>query len=100
MRADEGEKIEVRNVNVPGHVTRVDRAKYEAMKAALLVVLPREAPGLTAAEAKAALLPHLDAALFPGGKTSGWWMKTVQLDLEAHGVIARAATKPLRFSRT
>lgn len=97
MPADD--KIEVRNVNVPGHVTRVDRAKYEAMKAAYLAVLPCEAPGMSAAEAKAALLSHLDQGLFPGGRTSGWWMKTVQLDLEAQGVVARVTTKPLWFHR-
>ncbi|MEL6914766.1 MAG: hypothetical protein AAFP13_09705 [Pseudomonadota bacterium] len=99
MPAEAGEKIEVRNVNVPGHVTRVDRAKYDAMKAALLAVLPPTSPGLTAAEAKAALLPHPDAALFPGGKTAGWWMKTVQIDLEAQGSVARGTAKPLRFHR-
>ncbi|MEL6701971.1 MAG: hypothetical protein AAFO58_09890 [Pseudomonadota bacterium] len=93
------DKIEVENVNVPGHVTRVDRAKYEAMKAAYLATLTNEAPGMTVAEAKEALLAVLDADLFPGGKTSGWWMKSVQLDLEAKGVVERSETKPLRFYR-
>ena len=97
MREDE--KIEVENVNVPGHVTRVGRAKYEAMKSAYLSVLPGEAPGITAGDALAALKPALPDDLFPGGKTSGWWMKTVQLDLEAKGVVARSATKPLKFYR-
>ena len=93
------DKIEVENVNVPGHVTRVDRAKYEAMRAAYLGTLTDEAPGMTAAEAKEALLAVLDQELFPGGKTSGWWMKSVQLDLEAKGIVARSQTKPLRFYR-
>jgi hypothetical protein len=69
------------------------------MKAALLQVLPTDAPGLTAAEAKAALLPHLPEALFPGGSTAGWWLKCVQLDLEAKSVIHRAATKPLKWHK-
>lgn len=94
------EKITVENVNVPGRTERVDAAKYEAMKAAYLGALTAEPPGMTAAEAKDALLPALDATLFPGGKTSGWWMKTVQLDLEAKGLVARSATKPLRFYKT
>ena len=34
------EKIEVENVNHPGHVTRVDAQKYRAAKTALLSVLP------------------------------------------------------------
>ncbi|MEO0486533.1 MAG: hypothetical protein AAF092_11535 [Pseudomonadota bacterium] len=93
------DKIEVQNVNAPDHVTRVDRAKYEAMHAALMGAITSDAPGMTAAELKSALLQTLDPALFPGGEKSGWWMKTVQLDLEAKGVIARADTKPLRFRK-
>jgi len=34
---------------------------------------------------------------FPEGATSGWWAKTVQLDLEAKGVVIREKTKPLRW---
>ena len=93
------EKIEVENINTPGRVTRLDKAKYTAMKKAMLKVLPKKAPGLTFAEAKEKLLPHLDQELFPGGATSGWWFKSVQLDLEAKRVIKRADTKPLRFYR-
>lgn len=92
-------KVTVENVNVPGHVTRVDRAKYEAMRDAYLTVLPSEPPGMTAADIKAALLPLLPEALFPKGATSGWWMKTVQLDLEAKGSVDRSQTKPLRFHK-
>ncbi|EEW61033.1 MAG: hypothetical protein KAI82_15260 [Tritonibacter mobilis] len=98
MSADD-EKIEIENVNTPGKITRVNRAKYEAMREALLAVLPRGAPGATVAEAKVALLPHLPDAHFPAGKTAGWWLKGVQLDLEAKGIIARANTKPLRLYR-
>lgn len=92
-------KIEVQNVNQPDSRTRVDRPKYEAMKAALLLVLPTQAPGMTYAQAKAALLPHLPEALFPGGNTAGWWIKCVQLDLEAKGTLHRAATKPLKWHK-
>ena len=93
-------KIQVRNVNAPHHVTRVDAEKYLAMKDALIAVLPKGAPGITVAEAKAALLPTLPDHLFPGGAKSGWWLKTVQLDLEAKGELARENTKPLRIYRT
>ena len=93
------DRIEVRNIPSPHHVTRVDRAKYEAMRKALLAVLPDREPGPTVAEAQAALLPHLDPLLFPGGAKAGWWMKCVQLDLEARGIIARAAKAPVRLHR-
>ncbi len=91
------DKIEVENINTPGRVSRVDRAKYEAMKAAMLATLPRAAPGMTAKESKGAAQAHLPEHLFPGGATSGWWQKCVQLDLEAKGVVIREDSKPLRF---
>lgn len=93
----DAEKIEIENVNSPGRVERVDRAKYEAMKEALLSVLPKTSPGLTVAEAKAELLPLLPQALFPEGAKAGWWLKATQLDLEAKGVIQRENTKLLRL---
>jgi hypothetical protein len=93
-------KIEIQNVNSPGRTERVDRAKYEAMRDALLAVLPDAAPGLKVPEAKAALLPLLPDALFPAGATAGWWLKAVQLDLEAKGIIRRAPSKPVQLFRT
>ena len=91
------EKIIVENVNHPGQTGRVDRAKYEDMRQALLKILPAEAPGLKVKDALEALKPHLDPALFPGGAKSGWWQKTVQLDLEAKGLVARADVKPIHL---
>ncbi len=93
------DKVEVENVNTPGRTSRVDRVKYEAMRTALLAVLPNGAPGLTAKEAQAALIPSLPEDLFPGGAKSGRWMKSVQLDLEAKGLVRREDSKPLRFHR-
>lgn len=66
------EKIEVENVNVPGHVTRVDKAKYMAMKKALLKMLPRKSPGLTQKEMREHVVAHLDDDLYPGGANQGW----------------------------
>lgn len=94
------QKIEIENVNTPGRTERVDRAKYLAMREALLAVLPDEAPGLKVPEAKAALLPLLPEKLFPQGKTAGWWLKAVQLDLEAKSVIKRAPIKPVHLYKS
>lgn len=98
-------QIAVENVLQPGKTYRVDAAKYAAMRAALLAVMPEKAmgaaPGAALGAAPAALqkalLPHLDAGLFPGGEKAGWWMKCVQLDLEAKGVIGRAEKAPVRL---
>jgi hypothetical protein len=94
------EKIEIQNIVSPGHVQRVDRTKYEAMRNALLAALPARAPGITVAEAKKRLLPNLPKDLFPGGEKAGWWLKAAQLDLEAKGHIQREAAKPLRLFRS
>ena len=92
-------KIEVQNVIRPGKTYRVDAERYEAMKAAYLKVLPAKAPGLTPAEILARVPEHLPQDLFPGGAKAGWWLKGVQLDLEARGLIARENVKPLRLHR-
>ena len=92
-------KVGVENVNHPGQVTRLDADMYEAMKRALLKVLPKASPGLTVAEVQKRVVAHLPEELFPGGAKAGWWMKAVQLDLEAKGIVAREKTKPLRLHR-
>ena len=96
MRA---KSVQVENVNIPGSKRLVDAAMYEAMKRAFLKTLPRTAPGLTAAEIRERLPAHLPEDLFPGGAKAGWWAKTVQLDLEAKGIVSRANTKPARWHR-
>ncbi len=97
MKARVG-RVVVENVNVPGHTTSVDASKYEEMRRALLQVLPKVG-GLTQSEMFAEVRPHLSESVFPGGKTSGWWVKCVQLDLEAKGRMLRHAGKPLRWTR-
>jgi hypothetical protein len=93
-------RVVVENVNVPGKSRSVDAAKYEAMRRTILKVLPSRSPGLNYAEMSRAARPHLSARLFPGGAKAGWWLKTVQLDLEAKRTIKREKTKPLRWHRS
>ena len=64
-------RVAMQNIKSPGHVVRVDAAKYEAMKCAILAVLPRESPGLTVAELKQHVLPQLPEDLYPGGAKRG-----------------------------
>lgn len=93
------DKIEVRNINSPDHITRVDKAKYEAMRDAMLKILPAEKPGLAVKDVIAGVKPHLPGDLFPGGEKAGWWVKCVQLDLEFKKVIVRADKPPVRLSK-
>lgn len=92
------ERIEIENVLQPGKTYRVEAGKFAAMRDAMLAVLPTEAPGLTPGEIKAAVLSRLPEDLFPGGDKAGWWIKAVQLDQEAKGVLARSIA-PVRLYR-
>jgi hypothetical protein len=75
----------------------VNAAKYEAMRDALVTVLPSKPPGLTQREMFDAVVAHLPQDLFPGGAKAKWWAKTVQLDLEVKRVVVRQDTRPLRW---
>jgi hypothetical protein len=96
-----GPMVTIQNVNVPGYTSRVNAAKYTAMRQALIRVLPSRAPGMLQAQMFTAVKGHLPEHLFPGGAKANWWAKTVQLDLEKKGIVRRSADmKPLRWYRT
>ncbi|WP_119268754.1 DUF6958 family protein [Taklimakanibacter deserti] len=99
MSRDSSERVTLENINHPGKSHSADARLYEAMKRAVLKVLPKKAPGLTVAELEDRVLPHLPQTLFPGGAKAGWWTKAVQLDLEAKGIITRTKTSPLRLHK-
>jgi hypothetical protein len=92
-------RVTVENVNHPGFTTSVEKPKYDAVKRAMLKALPRAAPGLTQEEMVDAVMACLPPDLFPGGAKAGWWTKTVQLDLEAKGLIVRGTSSPLHWRR-
>jgi hypothetical protein len=92
------EIYEAENVNHPGTTHRVDAAKYKLARAAMLAFLPKRPPGMTQSEMSAAMRKATSRAEFPG-TTSSWWMKTVQLDLEAKGLVVRDKTKPLTWRK-
>lgn len=92
-------RLTIENVMRPGKTYTVDATKYEAMRKVVLRMLPRRTPGMTYDEMAGAVKPALPQEVFPGGARAGWWLKAVQLDLEAKGVIAREATRPLRWRR-
>ncbi len=97
---DDDGKITVENVNHPGKRNRVSADRYLAMFQAFRQSLPTESPGLNQNEIREAVKEHLPQDLFPGGQKVGWWAKTVQLDLEAKGLMVREDTSPLRWYLT
>lgn len=92
-------RIAIENVNHPGRARNVDAAMYEAMRKAMVKVLPAREPGFTVSELQEAVIDHLPQDLYPGGARAGWWVKAVQLDLEAKGIVKRTRTSPLRLYR-
>lgn len=91
-------KVPVSNANHPGLVRSLDAAKYDTVKLALLKVLPNKAPGLTQIQMRGETAYHLPEHLFPDTEKTAWWIKSVQLDLEAKGIIAREPdAHPLRW---
>ena len=90
--------IAIENVNHPGKTQNVDAEKYALARAAMLKFLPAKDPGLTQAEMSKAMRAALSLEDFRG-TTSGWWMKGVQLDLEAKRLVVRDGKKPLRWRR-
>ena len=92
-------RVIVESANLPGYTQSVDAKMYEAMKQAILKVLPAERPGLTQTEIRAAVVAHLPKDLYPSGAKSDWWARLVQLDLEAKDQVVRERSKPLRWHR-
>jgi len=94
---DKTVKIEVFNINIPGRSSYVQRDKYEEVKRVLKSYMPKESPGLTQDELSSLVIEHVSEAVFDDRRKAGWWMKTVQLDLEARQVVVREKTKPVRW---
>lgn len=92
------DKITVENVNHPGQTTRVDAGKYQAMRTAMLAFLAQQQQPADYKTIREGVKPLLPERIFPGGATAGWWIKCVQLDLEAKGQLVRTRDKPLRFT--
>ena len=88
------DKIEVQNANHPGRISIVDARMYVTIRAAVLAILPTGTPGLTVAQ-----IQELTKHRFPRDANASWWVKTVQLDLEAKGIIARERSSPIRLYR-
>jgi len=79
---------------------RIDSARYEAMKAALLDVIPRKGEGVTFASLPDLVKKKLPRSLFEGASIQ-WYATTVKLDLEARGLVKRVAgVSPQRLRRT
>ena len=81
-------------------VVNLTPAKYEAMREAVVAVLPTEGGGMLFDDMVGAVAPLVPEALFPHVGSVNWYAKSVQLDLEAKRIIERVpGSKPLRFRK-
>jgi len=63
VATNQTETIEIENVNHPGHVTRLNSDMDEAIKRALLKVLPKTSPAQAEAEIRERVIAHLPEKL-------------------------------------
>ncbi len=79
---------------------RIERAKYDAMRRAILRITPKKAPGVRFAELRELVKAHLPETVFDAGSSVSWYLTTVKLDLEARGDIERVrGSGPQRLVR-
>lgn len=71
---------------------RVTKATYDAYRAALLQVIPRDEDGIEYGKLSKAVVPYLTQEVVDN-TSPGWWVTTVKLDLEARGMIERVPGK-------
>jgi hypothetical protein len=90
-------KIAIENVNHPGKTYSVDAGIYGQVRQAWLDVLAGDDKSLTLAEIVERLGARLPNESFTDGAGLGWWSKTVQLDLEAKGLVKRDKGSPIRM---
>lgn len=91
------DKVEVFNINKPGQSSFVQKDKYEEVKRVLKSMMPDRSPGLTQDEMAKLVIENVSTTVFEDRNRAGWWMKTVQLDLEARTVMIREKTTPLQW---
>ncbi|MFI4881732.1 MAG: DUF6958 family protein [Phycisphaerales bacterium JB064] len=77
------------------------RAKYDAIRDAILDVLADDATGVALASMAKRIAPQLPPELFPQGHGITWYVMAVKLDLEARGIIERTpGVKPQHLRRS
>lgn len=79
---------------------RIERAKYDQMRRALLRVIPSTKAGVPFKGLPDLVVGHLDRAVFPPGTGIGYYVTTVKQDLEARGEIEIVeGSRPQRLRR-
>ena len=93
-------RVELLNPNTGRPDGTVDADKYEAMKAALLKVIPKDEAGVPFKELTELVRPLLPDEVYAGASIV-WYVTAVKLDLEARGLLERVPKRrPQHVRRT
>ena len=84
----------------PGKLgVNIERDKYDAMRKAILKVVPKNRTGIAFKDLTKLVKPHLPMDVFRNASIA-WYTVTVKLDLEARGLIERiSGVSPQRLRR-
>ena len=91
--------IALKNPGKGKQAPRIDAVRYEAMKAAILAVVPTSGDGVAFASLSRLVAKKLPRDAFKGASIM-WYATTVKLDLEARGLLMRVpGSSPQRLLR-
>ncbi len=80
--------------------TRVSKTKYDAVRKALLAVVPKKKAGIAFKDLAKLVAPKLPKEMLPAKGSASWLTVVVKLDLEARGLLERVdGAKPQRVRR-
>jgi hypothetical protein len=100
MPRNSEERVETLHPDPERKGTRISRAMYDAVREAILDVVPDGEPGLRFADLSAAVENRVSRGLFENASV-GWYTTTVKLDLEARGLLSRVSgSRQQRLVRT
>ncbi|MFG0330859.1 MAG: DUF6958 family protein [Phycisphaerales bacterium] len=99
-RTETDEMIETKTVTPGKNGTRLSRAKYDAVRAALLEVIPKSESGVPFGDLPKQVAKRIPKSMQPANGSASWLTTTVKLDLEARGLIERVpGASPQRLRR-
>lgn len=79
---------------------RIERAKYDEMRRALLRVIPRTKAGVPFMELRDLVHPLLSLDVFDAKTSVSWYVTTVKQDIEARGLVQQLPGRgPQRLQR-
>ena len=94
------DKVQLKHPNSRKATPRIDKDKYDAVRAALLKAIPDNDQGVPFKGLEERVAKHLSKSERASLGSIGWYTTGVKLDLEAQGLIERVpGSEPQRLRR-